>query len=150
MTDEIKWPQRPDANYPPFEDAYKEAWAMQGSPKCMNCGKTGFYYPADHAYVEGHCYTLAGATEFASISQCCEFCFDKMFKEREEDEVEASALIDPEVEQLQDFDVVYSFDIPSFLSPEARLKYIEYMLEAQELEADLPKEGKTWELPDDL
>ena len=71
--------------------------------KCLQCQTIGFYYPADKAYVEGHCYSEAGIKEFAALSGICEWCFDHMFdpdKLGEEEPFEP--LTDEQLEQLVD------------------------------------------------
>lgn len=75
----------------------------------MNCSQPGFYYPADKAYAHGHCYSEAGRDEFIHISQCCEYCFDAMFKEfvnedtqpliEPDEEVQANELADGIIEE---------------------------------------------------
>lgn len=71
--------------YPTFANALREVAQAEDDkapfPRCVNCLKTGYYYPADKAYAPGHCYSMNGMREFTKISQCCEFCFDYMFPE---------------------------------------------------------------------
>ena len=72
--------------YPAFPDALRMVAEAAPPERCVNCGKPGYYYPADKAYAPGHCYSENGKREFTTISSCCEFCFDHMFAEPEEDE----------------------------------------------------------------
>lgn len=89
---ELPYPPAPvsetGAKYPEFPAALEEIAALAGNrdlPKCINCGITGFHYPADRGYAPGHCYSEAGVIEFTRISGCCEFCFDVMFMENEDE-----------------------------------------------------------------
>lgn len=74
-----EYPPQPDPRYPLFPDALREVAKVDPKEKCVNCGKPGYYYPADKAYAPGHCYSEDGKLEFQRISSCCEFCFDHMF-----------------------------------------------------------------------
>ncbi|QOC56117.1 hypothetical protein SEA_ZHENGYI_25 [Microbacterium phage Zhengyi] len=80
------FPAQPDERYPLFPDAIREVERANPPEVCVICGKPGYFYPADRAYAPGHCYSEAGRKEFQSISSCCEFCFDHLFAEPEEEE----------------------------------------------------------------
>jgi hypothetical protein len=60
-----------------------QKWADGEIPEatCMNCKKTVIYIPYGYALIEGHIYSSEGMDEYRYISKCCEFCFDKMFEE---------------------------------------------------------------------
>ncbi|QPL14177.1 hypothetical protein SEA_ATRAXI_23 [Microbacterium phage Atraxi] len=75
-----------DERYPEFPDALREVEAANPRERCVVCGKPGYYYPADEAFAPGHCYSDAGQREFRSISSTCEFCFDYLMREPEEEE----------------------------------------------------------------
>lgn len=53
--------------------------------RCLNCKHTGVYIPHDEALIEGHCYSHDGMVEYTRISKVCEFCFDKLLKDPEEE-----------------------------------------------------------------
>lgn len=81
----MEYPPPPTPEYPPFEQALEEVMANGDSfPKCKICHKTGFYYPADKAYAEGHCYSKLGMIEFTHMTGYCEWCFDNLFKEEDD------------------------------------------------------------------
>jgi len=73
-------------SYPSFPDALRRVAQADPPNKCVSCRKPGYYYPADKPYAPGHCYSEQGRLEFTRISSCCEFCFDYMFREPEEEE----------------------------------------------------------------
>ena len=75
-----------DERYPTFPDALREVERANPPERCLNCGKPGYYYPADEAFAPGHCYSEAGAREFQRISSTCEFCFDYIVREPDEDD----------------------------------------------------------------
>jgi Pyruvate/2-oxoacid:ferredoxin oxidoreductase delta subunit len=52
--------------------------------RCMNCKKAVFYAPHPEGLIEGHVYSQNGMLEYR-ISRYCEFCFDKVTEEDEED-----------------------------------------------------------------
>lgn len=80
------YPPPPEPPYPLFPDALRMVAAANPPAKCINCGKPGYYYPADKAYAPGHCYSEEGKREFTTISSCCEFCFDHMFNREQPEE----------------------------------------------------------------
>jgi hypothetical protein len=81
--------------YPDFPSALYDVVQNGGSsPRCYNCQQTGYYYPADRAYAPGHCYSEAGVTDFTRITGMCEFCFDGLHQDLDEepdDEPQAEA-----------------------------------------------------------
>lgn len=52
---------------------------------CLNCGHVPFYAPHDEGLVEGHVYSRDGLNEI-SISGLCEYCFDRITAEPDEEE----------------------------------------------------------------
>lgn len=73
--------------YPTFPDALRDVQLHgAGSPVCVHCNKTGYYYPADKAYAPGHVYSEAGMIEFTRITSVCEFCFDHITAEPEDED----------------------------------------------------------------
>lgn len=52
--------------------------------RCINCKEKVVWVEADHGVAPGHIYSAAGRDEYG-ISRCCEYCFDELFKEDEED-----------------------------------------------------------------
>lgn len=63
-------------------DAADEA---QMGPKCPRCQHHSFNALWTHALIEGHVYSYAGIREL-DITGYCEFCFDHLTKEPDEDE----------------------------------------------------------------
>ena len=57
-----------------------------GSP-CPRCKHYPFFAPHDEALIEGHVYSNEGIAEFR-ISGYCEFCFDLVTQEPDENEGE--------------------------------------------------------------
>ncbi|QNL30101.1 hypothetical protein SEA_STORMBREAKER_28 [Microbacterium phage Stormbreaker] len=85
------YPEQPDPRYPLFPAALREVERVDPPEKCLNCHKPGYYYPADRAYAPGHCYSDAGVREFRVMSSICEFCFDHMFRDPDEDVADNTA-----------------------------------------------------------
>lgn len=56
----------------------------QMGPKCMRCGHYSFHVTWDHALIEGHVYSKDGVRE-VYISSCCEFCFDLIAEEADDE-----------------------------------------------------------------
>jgi hypothetical protein len=54
--------------------------------KCMVCKKYVFFCEDEYSRIEGHIHSWMGQKEMG-ISGCCEYCFDKMFAEPDEDEL---------------------------------------------------------------
>lgn len=54
-------------------------------PPCPRCKHYPFYAPHDEALLEGHVYSHAGLSE-RRITGYCEFCFDLVTAEPDEDE----------------------------------------------------------------
>jgi len=52
--------------------------------RCMNCKHAVVDIPYTHALAAGMIYSRAGKREYR-ISQCCEFCFDKITEELEDE-----------------------------------------------------------------
>lgn len=57
----------------------------QMGPKCPSCGHYSFHAPWTHALIEGHVYSDDGAREI-HITGYCEFCFDLITEEPEDDD----------------------------------------------------------------
>ena len=57
---------------------------MHEEKTCIDCGNAPFYAPDSIARRPGHIYSQAGKREF-KISQLCEFCFDAMFSEEDDE-----------------------------------------------------------------
>ena len=72
--------------FPAFPAALRMVAEADPPQKCIACHKPGYDYPADRAYAPGHCYSPSGVREFTSISSCCEFCFDHMMREPDEEQ----------------------------------------------------------------
>lgn len=66
-----------------------KAAVVEGMRKCggpiKGCGSYLVYLPYTHAIAPGHIYSDAGVRE-VSITGMCEFCFDEVTAEPEEDE----------------------------------------------------------------
>lgn len=58
---------------------------MQLGTRCPRCKHYPFYVPHNEALLEGHVYSQAGMDELP-ISRYCEFCFDLVTAESEEEE----------------------------------------------------------------
>jgi len=58
--------------------------AADKSRTCLHCKKEIVYLPHHTALIEGHVYSLDGYTE-VSITGLCEFCFDRITAEPEEE-----------------------------------------------------------------
>jgi hypothetical protein len=56
-----------------------------GGRICLNCGKRPLFILHSHAVCKGHIYSELGRTEFG-ISQLCEFCFDEITAEPEDED----------------------------------------------------------------
>jgi len=86
------YPEPPDSRYPLFPTALGQVEHSESSgdtaKRCYNCGHIGYDYPADKAYAPGHCYSPDGVVEFTRLSGLCEFCFDHLMREPEEDELD--------------------------------------------------------------
>ena len=54
-------------------------------PPCMNCKHVPFYVPWHEAMIEGHVYSNDGLREI-NISGLCEYCFDDITSEPDEEE----------------------------------------------------------------
>lgn len=54
------------------------------SMACMRCKKMCVYLPHDHALIQGHVYSHDGLAEY-QITKLCEFCFDEVTKEPDEE-----------------------------------------------------------------
>lgn len=54
-------------------------------PPCHNCGHVPFYAPHDEGLVEGHVYSRDGLSEIR-LSGLCEYCFDRITAEPDEEE----------------------------------------------------------------
>lgn len=52
---------------------------------CKKCGTSLVYVPYDHAVEPGHIYSVMGVKE-VDMTGWCEWCFDEVTKEPEEDE----------------------------------------------------------------
>jgi len=83
-----QYPPQPEPAYPTFPDALREVHEKQPDPKCPNCHVSGYFYPADKAYAPGHVYSEEGLAEFTRYSRYCEFCFDGLMREPEDEEQE--------------------------------------------------------------
>ena len=57
----------------------------QMGPSCPMCKNYPFFAPHDEALIEGHVYSHDGIAEIR-ITGYCEFCFDKVTAEPEEDD----------------------------------------------------------------
>lgn len=53
-------------------------------PRCPRCKHTPFFVPYDYALLEGHVYSDAGMNE-RRITNYCEFCFDLVTAEPEDE-----------------------------------------------------------------
>ena len=71
-----------DWEFEQFERHMERLRAAEGI--CVICREESFFEQGTKAQRPGHIYSEAGLKEF-KISQCCEYCFDGMF-ENEEDE----------------------------------------------------------------
>lgn len=54
-------------------------------PRCPRCKNYSFFAPHDEALIEGHVYSRDGLAEIR-ITGYCEFCFDLITAEPEEEE----------------------------------------------------------------
>lgn len=72
-----------DYEFEMAEREYEREQAARG--RCLSCKEEIFYEKAQSAHREGHIYSDAGLSEFR-ISGFCEYCFDKVTAEPEEDE----------------------------------------------------------------
>lgn len=59
--------------------------AKMGRP-CPRCKHHSFYAPHDEALIEGHVYSHDGMVEATQITGYCEFCFDLITAEPDEEE----------------------------------------------------------------
>lgn len=70
------------------EQAAIMAAAVQNDPEyrltCLNCKNKVFFVEHTHALQPGHIYSQLGAKEY-HISMMCEYCFDKITAEPEEE-----------------------------------------------------------------
>lgn len=69
-------------------DIFKRVQAVAALPEsnprfCINDGEVVVYVPFSHGVAPGHIYSTEGYREF-NISRCCEYHFDKMFKDEDE------------------------------------------------------------------
>lgn len=65
-----------------------KALAAQATPaNSMVCiyGEPVFYLLADHAVIPGHIYSSDGRHEMQQISHCCEYHFDEMFADDDDE-----------------------------------------------------------------
>src|SRR4051812_9137793 len=67
--------------YRTLEEADSKEWYTN---TCSRCKKKIVYVPYAYALGEGHVYSTAGRAE-VQISHFCEYCFDLVTKEPEED-----------------------------------------------------------------
>lgn len=66
-----------------LRDASNEAKISRPCPRCKNIP---FYAPHDEALIEGHVYSHDGMVEATQITGYCEFCFDLITQEPDEEE----------------------------------------------------------------
>lgn len=72
-----------DWEFEQAEREYERERAARGT--CLSCKEAVFFVAHNHAQREGHIYSDAGLSEFR-ISGFCEYCFDKVTAEPEEDD----------------------------------------------------------------
>lgn len=100
----------PPPGYPLIDAALTEVREAQRmglmQSKCVNCGMLGFYYPAPYAAGLGHCYSEEGMRDYTRITMMCEFCFDRIAREPDEDEA-----YEDRAAQQADEDLDYDLDI---------------------------------------